>query len=132
MLKDDLDLKAKRSRGRRSNTQMMSCFEKAYQWLEAEITVHSIPDFTKKVWEFSTSNEVYDSKYLKKLLKDCYGAHISFSDEPGKETLIYFLDMAIYLINEKFREKKEDVKDESTRIINLAANLIKAPGVPGA
>ena len=34
--------------------------------------------------------------------------------------------MADYLINEKYREKKKSVQEESKRIQTLAANLIKA------
>ena len=64
--------------------------------------------------------------YLKKLLKDRYGCHISFSEESGKETLIYFLDMENFILNTKFKEKAQDIKEESERNIKTAANLIKA------
>ena len=118
--------KAKKKRGRRVNSKQMESFEKACKWLEDEATIHSMPEFKRKVQEFSGDDEAYDSRYLKKLLKDSYGCHISFSEESGKETLIYFLDMANFIINTKFKEKAQDIKEESKRIVKTAANLIKA------
>ena len=84
-----------------------------------------MPEFKKKVQEFSKDYEAYDLRYLKKLLKDFYGSHISFSEELGKETLIYFIDMANFIINKNFRENKQDINTESERIIKTAATLIK-------
>ena len=69
------------------------------------------------------NDEAYDSRYLKMLLKDHY---ISFSEQLGRETLIYVLDMASFIINNKFRERKDDIQEESRRIIEAAANLIRA------
>ena len=34
--------------------------------------------------------------------------------------------MADYLINEKYRERKKTIQEESKRILTLTANLIKA------
>ena len=84
-----------------------------------------MPEFKQKVQEFSEVYEVYDSRYLKKLLKDSYGSHISFSEELGKETLIYFIDMVNFIINKNFREKTQDINTETIRIIKTAATLIK-------
>ena len=41
-----------------------------------------------------------------------YRGHIFFSD-----TVIYFNNMANFIINNKFKEKKENVDDEAKRII---------------
>ena len=82
-------------------------------------------EFKQKVQEFSEGYEAYDSRYLKKLLKDSYGSQISFSEELGKETLIYFIDMANFIINKYFKEKTQDINTESERIIKTAATLIK-------
>ena len=84
-----------------------------------------MPEFKEKVQEFSEDYEAYDSRYLKKLLKDSYLSHISFSEELGKETLIYFINMTNFIINKNFREKTQDINTESERIIKTAANLIK-------
>lgn len=88
-------------------------------------TIHSIPEFRKKVQEFSRDIEAYDSRYLKKLLKNRYGSHVFFSEENGKEGIIYFVDMANFIINMKFKEQIQDIK-ESLRIIKAAVNLIKS------
>ena len=69
----------------------------------------SMPEFKQKVQEFSEDYEAYDSRYLKKLLKYSYGSYISFSEELGKETLIYFIDMANFIINKNFREKTQNI-----------------------
>lgn len=117
---------AKKKRGRNVNSKQMESFDKACKWLEDEVSIHSMPEFRQKVKEFSGVNEPYDSRYLKKLLKDRYGSHISFSEENGKETIIYFLDMANFIINTKFKERFQDIKEESEMIIKTAANLIKS------
>ena len=76
--------------------------------------------------KFKSSNyEAYDSRYLKKLLKDSCASHISFSEELGKEALIYLIDMANFIINKNFREKTQEINTESERIIKTAATLIK-------
>ena len=120
------DLQKTNMKGRKTNEEKMDSFLKAYEWLETEASIHTMSEFKTKVQEVSADDETYDSRYLKKLLKDHYGAHISFSDEPGRDTLIYFVDMANFIINKKFRERKEDILEESERIIRTAANLIRA------
>lgn len=62
---------------------------------------------------------------LKKLLKDHYNSNIFFTEEPGKESIICFKNMADFIINQKYKEKKEDI-EEAKRILSAAANLIKA------
>ena len=84
-----------------------------------------MPEFKQKVQEFSEDYEAYGSRYLKKLLKDSYGSHIGFSEELGKETLIYFIDIANFIINKNYREKTQDINTESERIIKTAATLFK-------
>ena len=76
--------------------------------------------------EYASGDEVYGVQYIKKLISDRYNEHISFCSEPGKENIIYFKEMADYLINSKFRERGSTTNEESERIIALAANLIKA------
>ena len=44
----------------------------------------------------------------------------------GSSTLICFQDMANSIINKRFKEKKNDIEDESLRTIKAAATLIKA------
>ena len=44
----------------------------------------------------------------------------------GSSTLICFKDMANFIINKRFKGKKNDIEDKSLRIIKAAATLIKA------
>ena len=46
--------------------------------------------------------------------------------EPGRENILYFKQIAEYLINTKYRERGNTTKEESQRIMALAANLVKA------
>ena len=64
-------------------------------------------------------------KIFEETIEDSYGSQISFSEELGKETLIYFIDMANFTINKYFKEKTQDINTESERIIKTAATLIK-------
>ena len=50
-------------------------------------------------------DKIYDARYIKQLLKSRYGDFIWFSEEVGKESLIYFKNMAEYIIKESKREK---------------------------
>lgn len=82
---------------------------------------------TLSLFHLNECHDVYDKRYLKKLLKDKYKSHIFFSCAvKGVDTLICFIDMANYIINKKFKEKENDIENESKRIIKAAANLIKA------
>lgn len=105
---------------------MKVVFEKACNWLEEEVEIISISQFEGKLKDIAQREEVYDRRYLKKLLKDKYGDHILFSGKSGLETLIYFHDMANFIINKKFGENKDTIEDKASRIINAAANLIKS------
>ena len=103
----------------------MDCFQNACNWLENESYIHTIKDFRQKVQELLGDEVAYDVRYLKQQLKNHYGSHISFSEESGKETLMYFSDMASFLVKSKFVEKPVESEDESFDIIRKAAKFIK-------
>ena len=67
----------------------------------------------------------YNSRHLKKLLKKHYGSHILFSQEQGKATLIYFVDMAKFIINSNTKKGLVGTENESETILKKAALLIK-------
>ena len=115
-----------KQKGRPQNEELMDFFQNACEWLEAEAEVITMRKFRDKVIECAGREDVYDTRYMKTLLKDKYGGHIFFLNKVGSDTLIYFYDMANFIINQKFKERKESVEDESVRIIQAAANLIKA------
>ena len=104
---------------------MMNHFYKAFEWIELDCNTlcTRIP---QKVVEIAGTERVYDVRYLKKMLKVHYQEHIFFTDEPDKDSIICFKNMADFIINQKYKEKKGNIKDETERIIAAAANLIKA------
>ena len=104
---------------------MMENFQRACDWLEPEIVLHSVKETQDKMKEQVTGQVVYGVQYIKSLLTNRYQNHIYFCNEPGRENIIYFKEMADYLINEKYKGKKTTVQEESKRIQTLAANLIK-------
>ena len=116
----------KNARGRQKDEKKNECFKTACEWLESEVSIHTMKEFRMKLTEISGDIDMYDPRYLKRLLQEHYGDHVFFSEEVGKTDLIYFRKMADFIINEKYKEKKIDIEEESKRIIQAAANLIKA------
>jgi len=64
---------------------------------------------------------------LKHKLIEHYGDHLFFSQTPGRPDVVCLRDMASFIITSKwYDEKKEDIGEESERIVAAAAKLIKA------
>ena len=105
---------------------MMENFQRACDWLESGIVLHSVKKIQNKIKEQINGQAVYGVQYIKRLLTNRYQGHIYFCNETERGKIVYFKEMADYLINEKYREKKTSVQEESKRIQTLAANLIKA------
>ena len=112
--------------GRKPSEELMEYFSKACDWLETEMVPHSIIEFREKMAEIAKVKDVYGVQYLKKLLTDRYKDHISFGCEPGRENVVYFKEMAEYLIHIRYKERANTTNEESERIMALAANLIRA------
>ena len=75
---------------------------------------------------FHSMEKTYSVVWLKKLLKDQYGKNIKFVQEEGKPDIVYFDNLGDYLISDKwYKERKNGTSDEATRIIHLAAKLIR-------
>ena len=75
---------------------------------------------------FSESNEAYSTKWLKKKLKDRYSDHLYFAEINGRKNVLCFKNMANYIINEKWYEKRQiNVDDEAKRIVITATKLIR-------
>ena len=54
--------------------------------------------------------KAYDARYIKKLLKNWYRDFIMFSENVGKESPIYFKNMAEYIIKESEKRKKKNLQ----------------------
>ena len=74
---------------------------------------------------FSESNEAYSTKRLKKKLKDGYSDHLYFAEINGRKNVLCFKNMANYIINENWYEKRQINDDEAKRIVITAAKLIR-------
>ena len=105
---------------------MMTHFYKACQWLELDCNTYYLREFHNNVGEIAGKQSVYDVRYLKKLLKEHYQEHIYYTDEPCKDSIICYKNMADFIINQKYKENQGNIKDETDRIMAAAANLIKA------
>ena len=61
-----------------------------------------------------------------KKLKDCYSDHLYFVEINGCKNVLCFKNMANYIINEKWYEKRQiNVDDEAKRIVITATKLIR-------
>ena len=64
----------------------------------------------KQMTNFADNENVYDVRWIRQLLTEHYPQHISFIENAGQETIICFKDMASFIINIKYKEKKMTYK----------------------
>ena len=73
------------------------------------------------------SNDVYSVKRLKQKLQDKYKDFIFFAEVQGRKNVVCLRNMADCIINDKWYEaKKQNIQDESERIVACAAKIINA------
>ena len=80
---------------------MTLLFEQTCIWLKNDISIHLVQAFRKKMIDIckeEDKDKVYDALYIKKLFKNRQGDFIWFSEGVGKKRLIYFKNMAEYII----------------------------------
>ena len=75
--------------GQKPLQDLMECFSKACNWLEAEVTPYSVLEFREKMIEIVNGKDVYGVQYIKKLLTDRYKDHNLFCYESGRENVVY-------------------------------------------
>ena len=80
---------------------MMENFQRACDWLESGIVLHSVKKIQNKIKEQINGQAVYGVQYIKRLLTNRYQGHIYFCNETERGKIVYFKEMADYLINEK-------------------------------
>ena len=118
--------------GRPFNVDSNNAFNKLCLWLQSEAStelqeqiVTVLDELQEKMERFSESNEAYSTKWLKKKLKDRYSDHLYFAEINGRKNVLCFKNMANYIINEKWYEKRQiNVDDEAKRIVITATKLI--------
>ena len=76
--------------------------------------------------EFLSGQEAYSVKYMKQKLQEYYGNKISITEKVGISNVVTFLPTAETIINNFYNEtKRESIDDETMRITQTAAKLIK-------
>ena len=58
---------------RKKNEEMIMLFEETCMWLENNISIHSVQEFSRKMIEICKEvdkDKVYDARYIKKLLNN--------------------------------------------------------------
>ena len=99
------------------------------QWLESEADaeLYTLAELHDKMTEFSGGSDVYTPKRLKQKLHEHYEDFIFFAEVEGRGNVLYFRNMASYIINNKWHsEKKENIEEEAKRIVCAAAKIIRA------
>ena len=108
---------------------MLSAFNNLCDWLEEEVKLYTLGELREQMTEM-TENEnedVYSVKRLKQKLQDRYRDHLFSAEVNGRENVVCFRDMTSLIINDKWYEAKRDnVEDESERVVLVAAKIIKA------
>ena len=98
-------MKAKAPVGRPFNADSNNAFNKFYLWLESEVDT-DLDKLQEKMEKFQESNEAYSTKCLKNTLKDRYSYHLYFAEINSRKNILSFKNMAYYIINKKWYEKK--------------------------
>ena len=92
-------------RGRKSNKNKQKAFLEACEWLENETQLHTLNTFRDKIRDLQGTDKVLKSSYVRTLLMKLHGHHVSFSEEKGKATTIYLVDMAKYIIENSTKKR---------------------------
>ena len=115
--------------GRPEDQMMLQWFKMLCQWLESEAGAESytLTELHNKMKEISDNSEVYTVKRLKQKLQEHYKEFIFFAKVEGHGSVVCFMNMAKYIINEKwYSDKKANIEDEAERIMITAAKIIRA------
>ena len=78
------------------------------QWLEAEgdADLYTLAELHSKMSELSGESEVYTIKRLKQKLQERYKEFIFFAEVEGRSNVVYFRNMAKYIINDKWYSER--------------------------
>ena len=119
----------KGKRGRSVDEIRNKWFEMLCIWLENEADgeLYSLTELHDKMTEMANGEEVYSQKWLKSKLVEKYKETIFFSELNGHPNVLCFREAEKQILNSKWYEtKKENLQEESERIIRTAAKLILA------
>ena len=116
-------------RGLPPNTAQSETFEEMCRLLEnsCDSALFSVCELRLRMIDEHGEDSVYSCKQLKRKLLEQYGEHIFFAEVSGRKDVICLRNMAGYILSDKwYADRKGNTADESRRIIEAAASLIKA------
>ena len=86
---------------------------------------YSVQELSERMTSFLDGHEGYSMKHLKRKLKAHYGDDIVVTSIIGKSSIVSFRDKAHKILHEKWvTDKVYDAKNQSDRIIDMAASII--------
>ena len=113
--------------GRPVNKTLSETFYELCQWLDSQTELYALSELHEKMVELSQDGNTYSVKTLKTKLKEHYIDFIYFAEIEGKPNIVCFRDTINHIINSTWYEgKKENRHDEATRIIKMAAKIIRS------
>ena len=114
--------------GRPIDVDKKKAFDELCSWLDVtDDELLTLSELTEKSKELvGASKPVYSEKWLQKKLEERYGDHFFIAKKCGRSNVICWRAMASYVANDKwYQERKQDVAEDSERIVIAAAKLLK-------
>ena len=110
--------------GHPTSTQKLMLFEKACESLEDDIELYTVAEFHNLMCKLG--DDIYSPKITQIKSKERYRDSMRLITRDGKSNVIV-LDRVSDILSEKWykEQRKEDVIDESKRIVKTAAKLIR-------
>ena len=106
---------------------MKQTFEKLCDWLDNQAKLFTIKELHEKLCSISKNGEdIYSLKRMKQKLGDHYGETTFLTNLPGRSNTVSVKDTGCEIINDKwYKDRKENLYEEKSRMISAAAKLIK-------
>ena len=108
----------------------MKSFVEMCEWFEGSddlCSVVEMRDYMIEKSEGKNPDAVYTVQTLKRKLIERYGEHLFFGEIKGRRDIVCLRNMASFIINSKwYSDQRENIGEETERIISAAAKLIRA------
>ena len=116
---------SKNIKGRPEDLMKQKSFQEMCELLESSgpISLHALQE---KVMEKYEEDDMFSVKWIRKKLEEKYEDNITFTSD-GYRTVVCLKELAALLINDRwYANRKQNILEESERIVMTAAKLIKA------
>ena len=111
--------------GAAANSEKLSAFEMACDWLENQIEIVTVSKLCDKMREFNNSSENYNTRWVKHLLQKKYGVSVKISSSgKGKEDMIMFESKANNNVEQNLKYIKGNYSSSIDRLVNIVGNVI--------